>query len=69
MDYKLLLKNIKELRIEKKLSQADVAKELSLSREVYNRYEKGNRKISIEVLCDIAEFYKVTLDYICGREI
>lgn len=61
-------KTLKELRAEKGLTQAKVAEVLKVSRIVYNRYENETREIPIEVLCELADFYGVTLDYLCGRE-
>lgn len=61
-------KKLKELRIEKGLTQAQIAQVLKVSRTVYNRYENNTRTITIELLCELANYYEVTLDYICGRE-
>lgn len=33
----------------------------------YSKYEVGDRKPSIEVLCRIADFYGVSVDYLIGR--
>ena len=63
----ILSKRLKELRKENTLTQNDVAKILKISRVVYNRYENGQREIPLDVLCEIADYYKVSVDYILGR--
>ena len=65
---KKLTKRLKELRIDNKLSQDDVAKVLKVARNVYNRYERGVRRIDNEDIVKLADFYKVSTDYIYGRE-
>ena len=63
----IISKRLKELRHEKELRQEDVAKILKVSRVVYNRYENNQRDIPIEILCELADFYEVSVDYILGR--
>ena len=61
-------KKLKELRKENNLSQEDVAKIIMVSRTVYNRYENNQREISLELLSILANYYKVSVDYLMGRE-
>lgn len=60
---------IKQLRKENNLTQEDIAEILSIKREVYRRYEAGQREIPLSLLIQLADYYKVTLDYMVGREI
>lgn len=46
---------IKEKRIEKGLSQAEMAKMLNISQQSYGRYELGTREVGLQMLVDIAE--------------
>ncbi len=62
------INHLKELRTENNLSQNDLAKVLNVTRATYGHYETGRRIISIEDLCKLADFYKVSVDYILGRE-
>lgn len=57
---------LKPLRLEAKMSQADVAKVLKCSQVGYGMYELGKRKISVEKLMILARMYHVTLDYLVG---
>jgi transcriptional regulator with XRE-family HTH domain len=42
--------NIKDIRLRKGLTQADVAAALGVSSVVYSRYETGTRQPSIDIL-------------------
>ena len=66
-DFSQASSRIKDLRAEKKMSQADVAKALNISRVVYNRYENGKRSMPIEILYDLCELFNESADYIIGR--
>ena len=64
---KKLCDRLKELRMEKELTQNDVAKFLCVDRVTYTRYENGKRQIMPEDLSKLADFYGVSVDYIMGR--
>lgn len=57
---------IKELRIDKDLSQEDIANFLGIKQTVYSRYETGKNDMKIEFLLKLAKFYGVSADYILG---
>lgn len=57
-----------ELRKKNNLSQKDVAKSLFISQTCYSSYETGRTEPNIEMLYKIADFYRVSVDYIIGRE-
>lgn len=65
----IVSQKLKELRLQNNLTQGDVAKIIQVSRVVYNRYEKNQREIPLELLCSLADFYGVTVDYLLDREI
>ncbi|WP_272915773.1 helix-turn-helix domain-containing protein [Aristophania vespae] len=52
------------LRAAKHLTQVEVAAELGLSRGHMAKMEKDGSKPSFEVLCALADFYNVSLDYL-----
>lgn len=58
---------LKELRLEKKLTQQQLATVLNISRAVYCRYENGTRTAPLEVLWELADFYGESVDYLIGR--
>ena len=59
---------LEELREDHDLTQQDVADILGCQREVYRRYEKGIRSVPIDFLIILADYYRVSIDYIVGRE-
>lgn len=56
-----------ELRDSRNLSQKDVAEEFGVVVRAYQRYEYGEREPQLSVLIRMADFYKVSLDYLAGR--
>ncbi len=58
---------VKELRLELKLTQAQVGEILGVNQRTYSQYELGVRSISVDHLVSLADYYKVTLDYLVGR--
>ncbi|MBQ8615146.1 MAG: helix-turn-helix transcriptional regulator [Clostridia bacterium] len=55
-------KNLLKLRKNKKLTQLEVAEKFNYSDKSISKWEKGESMPSVEVLCELAEFYDVTLD-------
>ncbi len=63
----MVSQRLKELRAEHKLTQKMVASVLNISREAYSMYENGKRQLKYDALRTIADYYKVSLDYLFGR--
>ena len=61
-----MYKRIRELREDKDISQAKMAKELNCSQQVYSNYELGQRDIPTDILIKLAYFHDVSVDYILG---
>lgn len=59
-------KRLRELRKERGLTQAELAKELELAKSSISMYENGKRKPSFEVLETFADFFNVNLDTLYG---
>ncbi|MGN1342293.1 MAG: helix-turn-helix domain-containing protein [Bacilli bacterium] len=60
------LRRIKSLREEKNITQEQISKILNVSQRTYSYYENG-RDIPIEILIKLADFYKVSIDYLLNR--
>jgi len=58
---------LEDLRRDHDMTQQQVAELLHCQREVYRRYEKGEREIPIWALHILADHYKTSIDYILGR--
>ena len=63
----MLLKRIKELRIDNDLKQSEMAGILNCSQQVYSNYELGQREIPLDLLIELANYYDVSVDYILNR--
>lgn len=63
----MLNERLKELREEVELNQEDFAKELNVGRSTYASWETGRAEPGIDILINIANFYNVSLDFLCGN--
>lgn len=59
---------LKELRIEKKFSQKDVAQSLGIDRTTYTKYETGKSEPDFETIKKLADFFGVSIDSLLGRD-
>ncbi len=59
---------LKRLRIEKGLTQKEVAKQLKISETGYAGYEQGYREPDFTMLTKICSYFDVTSDYLLGLE-
>lgn len=57
---------LQQLRMNRNLSQTDLAKKLNHSKSSICAYENNLRIPPLEVLTDIAVFFNVSLDYLVG---
>ena len=57
---------IKDMREDHDLEQKELAKILGISRQYYSRYELGHIDLPIRHYITLAEFYNVSIDYLCG---
>ncbi len=59
---------LKDLRLEKGLSQEKLSALIGYSQPSIARWEKGLQIPNIEIAIDFALFFKVSLDYLVGLE-
>jgi len=59
---------LKGLRIEKGVTQREIAELLGVTYQAYSYYEKGSREPSHEAVLKLADYFNVTTDYLLGRE-
>lgn len=55
---------LRELREDHDLTQAQVARVLGTTQQVYARYEKGINELPLRHLCRLCKYYGVSADYI-----
>jgi len=63
----ILAKRLRQCRIDKELSQIQVAIYCNITEKAYQNYELMRREPKLEILLRIADFFDVSLDYLVGR--
>ena len=63
----MLFQRLRDLREDRDLRQEDVAEVLGITQTVYSRYERGFQTIPVTHLLKLADYYKVSTDYILRR--
>lgn len=58
---------IRALREDADLTQAEIGKAINVPQRTYAYYESGQRMIPPRVLCALADYYHVSVDYLLGR--
>lgn len=58
---------IRALREDADLTQEKVGAAINVPQRTYAYYESGQRMVPPSVLCALADFYHVSVDYILGR--
>ena len=61
------LRRFYDLREDNDLTKKAVAEYLGIHPTVYSRYEKGVREFPLEIVIKLADYYKVSTDYLLGR--
>lgn len=61
-------KVLKKIRLNHNLTQAELAKQLGISRSSVGMYESGEREPDFETLETIADFFNVDMNYLLGNE-
>lgn len=60
----MYFKRLRDLREDHDLTQQEIAEYLGIAQTVYSRYERGFQTIPLEHLIRLAQYYKVSIDYI-----
>lgn len=61
-------RRVRDLREDHDKTQRDIAQYLNMQVTVYQRYERGERELPLWAAIKLADYYKVSLDYLVGRE-
>lgn len=57
---------IRDMREDRDLTQAEIAKILSCDQSLYSKYERGERLIPLDRIAVLAKFYGTSIDYLAG---
>jgi len=70
LNYRIIGRRIKELRIQKEISQETLAEQIDLSATYISRIESAEKQASLKSLVLIANILEVTIDYfLIGNQI
>lgn len=58
---------IKQLRVSCGVTQKKLASLLDMTPNAYQKYEYGEREPNIATFIALADYFGVSLDYLCGR--
>lgn len=58
---------IRELRKARRVTQLKMAMDLDMSQNTISRYESGEREPGVAELIRIADYFRVSIDYLVGR--
>ncbi len=58
---------LRELRIEKNVTQQEIAGKIGVSRQVYANWENGINQPDLRMLIILADLFSVSTDYLLGR--
>ena len=58
---------IKELRVQRRMTQGEFARRLGVTKSSISSYENGSRFPSYDVLLNMARVFKVSTDFLLGR--
>ncbi len=57
---------IRDLREDSDLTQQEIAEYLLCDQSLYSKYERGERALPMELAVKLAQYYKVSVDYLVG---
>ena len=57
---------LKDMREDRDLKQSDIAKILKTTQEQISKWENGVQLMGIDKYMILAEYYNVSIDYLCG---
>jgi len=62
----LRYERIRNLRIDRDLTQQEIAEVLHIKQNTYSQYETGTLNYPLEVVAALAQFYGTSVDYLLG---
>ena len=63
----MIIERLKKLRKEGKLTQKDIATFLNISQPAYQQFESGKKKMNLETMEKLADYFNVSTDYLLGK--
>lgn len=67
IDMATFVERLKHIRKSQSTTQKQVALAIGTTEQNYQRYERGVQQPTLPVLLALADYFDVSLDYLCGR--
>lgn len=67
LNREIFAERFKNLRLEKSISQQDIAASLGVDRSIVSHWERGTRIPSLDIAYALADYFNISLDYLVGR--
>jgi transcriptional regulator with XRE-family HTH domain len=68
IQYDKVGRRIKNMRLKQHIKQADLADLVGVSHTYMSEIERGQTRVGLEILVNISETLKVSVDYLVGRK-
>lgn len=62
-----MMKNLKKLRVEKGISQQQLAEIIGVTQQSIYKYETQNVEPDFVILCALADYFSTSVDYLIGH--
>ena len=62
------MENLKKLRMEANKTQAQIADDLGILQSTYSNFEKNKYEPDIPTLLKLADYFDISMDYLCNRK-
>ena len=62
----LKYERIRDMRVDRGLTQRQIAELLNVSQNTYSQYEIGVTRYPLDAVIKLAEYYNVSIDYLVG---
>ena len=67
MAEKQIVFRLRDLRLQRHMTQTRLAIELNMEQNSISRYERGEREADYRTLIQLADYFGVSIDYLLGR--
>lgn len=65
---KIVGNNLKDIRLKHGHTQSKTANLIHTNQSNYSRYEREKNIIPTSIILDFSKYYKVSIDYLCGKK-
>lgn len=67
LDKKEIARLLKEIKLKRGLQSKDVAEAMSVAKSTYTSWEKGERNFDLQLISELANYFKVPISYFTGE--